>query len=415
MNVFDKAYERLTELYGGKDSTDIRILNRFYYEKKILLQCEFYMRYLELFARIRETAEKKAEHILTMGTTGASFVAYLLGATDINPLPRHEYCPVCHKVRFVDGERHPFECGHETCKCGATLISDGYDIPFDTNLKSVLSGHIQLGTSRVFFEEAKGMITEEMWDKSIVTLTSGEEISPTWFCFFGSDKDDSEEVILSDNRKLFEPFPRITLVPIDRLDRFRELEQTTGVKMRDVHRTNAMEVFLALIGGDVEGVPHMEQKAMKDLITRIKPESYDDLLGLIGYAHGVGVWTDNGERWFDDRKMPLCEIPAYCEDIYNAVCEKLSKNGLYENGIAYEVMDRARRGSYARNKVDKDTADALHTLGFESDFVFFLEKIQSMFTKAQGVAYLREAIAMMWYKIHRKDEFEKIMSGERQF
>ena len=35
--IFDKAYKKMTELYGGKNhAPDIRIINRFYDEKKIL-------------------------------------------------------------------------------------------------------------------------------------------------------------------------------------------------------------------------------------------------------------------------------------------------------------------------------------------------------------------------------------------
>jgi len=37
-------------------------------------------------------------------------------------------------------------------------------------------------------------------------------------------------------------------------------------------------------------------------------------------------------------------------------------------------------------------------LGFDMDIVYFLSEINYMFTKAHGITYLREAIAMMFYK-----------------
>ena len=43
------------------------------------------------------------------------------------------------------------------------------------------------------------------------------------------------------------------------------------------------------------------------------------------------------------------------------------------------------------------------------DFIFFLEKINYMFPKAHGVAYLREAIAMMYYKLKYNKEYNEVI------
>lgn len=92
--ILNKAYKRLLEIYGGERVTpDIGILNRFYKEKMMLNECELYTRCLGLLGEIRKAADDRGEHIFVRGTTGSSFVAYLLGATDTNPLPRHVYCP----------------------------------------------------------------------------------------------------------------------------------------------------------------------------------------------------------------------------------------------------------------------------------------------------------------------------------
>ena len=107
--LFKKAYSRLLELYSGEYSTpDIAILSRFYREKMILGESGPYMRYLDFLGRVREVASQKGERIFVRGTTGASFIAYILGATDINPLPRHEYCPHCHTTKFA-GTGSPFD------------------------------------------------------------------------------------------------------------------------------------------------------------------------------------------------------------------------------------------------------------------------------------------------------------------
>ena len=145
--LFEKAYSRLTALYSGEyHAPDARILSRFHHEKMILQESALYMRYLDFLGRLRAIAEEKGEHILVRGAAGSSFIAYLLGATDINPLPGHVYCPHCHRVEF-QGWSSPFHHTARKCSCGQELITDGHNIPFESNIKSVLSEHIQLAVA----------------------------------------------------------------------------------------------------------------------------------------------------------------------------------------------------------------------------------------------------------------------------
>ena len=101
------------------------------------------------------------------------------------------------------------------------------------------------------------------------------------------------------------------------------------------------------------------------------------------------------------------------------ISERLYKNGVYDEGLAYEVTDKTMRGYYAKTGgVDEDTMLALLELGFDIDFVNFLSKINYMFTKAHGTAYLREAIAMMFYKTNFNKEYNEIMlekAAERSY
>ena len=59
--------------------------------------------YLDFLSALVADAKKHGEHILVRGTVGSLLVSYLLGATDVNPLPTHYYCPVCKSVEFDDG------------------------------------------------------------------------------------------------------------------------------------------------------------------------------------------------------------------------------------------------------------------------------------------------------------------------
>ena len=77
------------------------------------------------------------------GSVGSSFVANLMGITEVNSLAPHYRCPKCKLSEFENSDKEPlgneYKCGFDLpdrkCpNCGTLMHKDGHDIPFQTFL-----------------------------------------------------------------------------------------------------------------------------------------------------------------------------------------------------------------------------------------------------------------------------------------
>ncbi|HNW91979.1 MAG TPA: PolC-type DNA polymerase III [bacterium] len=100
------------------------------------LQAIITNRFADLYLLAQRLVKKSNDDgylVGSRGSVGSSFVAYLCGITEVNPLAPHYRCPHCLTLEFCDAMPVGVDLPRRQCPgCGAEEIRDGYNIPFET-------------------------------------------------------------------------------------------------------------------------------------------------------------------------------------------------------------------------------------------------------------------------------------------
>lgn len=171
-DLWQKAEKRLFTIYG--DMPDISILNRFYSEKRAFSGSDVIISWARVGEICHEAAGRN-HFAVVRGTVGSCFTAYLLGATENNPLPLHYHCKKCGHTELVDsGKALPFDLLAKACTCGEVMHPDGFDIPYEMNLVNLRLPRLSIVVSSEFFSEAVRMASDYPSITVVAKANTGE-------------------------------------------------------------------------------------------------------------------------------------------------------------------------------------------------------------------------------------------------
>ena len=129
--IEQESRSALVRKYGSQP--DKAIVSRFNKELEIIKKYQKADHYYLAYLVAKRCDELGYVHSLR-GCGGSSLIAYLLGITEVNPLPPHYYCPKCGQVEYVDEYLFPSATdlnnkGKKCSHCGWKMTSDGQNSP----------------------------------------------------------------------------------------------------------------------------------------------------------------------------------------------------------------------------------------------------------------------------------------------
>ncbi len=130
--VREKTYKKAHEIYGEKLPEIIE--KRIERELDSIIKHGYAVLYL-MAERIVKKSNEDGYLVGSRGSVGSSLVAYLMGITEVNPMPPHYICPKCKKsIFFTEGEYGSgYDLPDKICDdCNEKMIKNGQDILFET-------------------------------------------------------------------------------------------------------------------------------------------------------------------------------------------------------------------------------------------------------------------------------------------
>lgn len=399
---------------------------------------------------------KDEGHIYTIrGTAGSVFVSFLLGISDVNPLPPHYYCPNCYYFEETKMAACETDLPDKKCpKCDRPLKTDGNNIPyesfmgfsgdklpdFDINVpagvRDKLIGYMKgifgeeklarAGVVSTLFDHGIDKILKEYEKTTNISFTSeqkeqirlrlngvksGEGVHPGSIMVIPKDKAFEDFTPLRKNNgilpethfcyhNLHDNILKLDVLENSPTELLERLKEKTGFDPFSID-AKGEELLEFLEASDTLGFPEFDYDFVKTVIEKTKPRNIADLIKIICFTHGTGVWVENGE-YLIEKDIPLSQIPASREDIMNdLISVGVSK------GDAYKVSEIVRKGLFTRDKVNLEEQNRIKELCRPLGYWYFdyISKIRYMFPKAHALQYVLSAARCAWFKKHYTKEF----------
>lgn len=283
----------------------------------------------------------KGNIYISRTSSSNSLVYYLIGLTNVNPLPRHTYCPKCHM--FYWGNKESNICPN----CGERLYEDGYDLPF-----ALLKNDI----NKIGFK----------FDNSC-------NIRKTY-----SSKD--YEIRLLPN-PLVELAVKLGLTQEDVTA--QNFDQEKIVKCLNMNYYSRCYLKDKLLNHQAFiGLPTLGSSILQDYLEEYKVNNFDELIDLICMMHGTNIYNSCEENLINIDKPNIKDCITSRDDLFKF----LKLNQFSDEDAAIICRETRINGSGHLSSLSETK---LKEAGVDQKYINFMKSIRYIFHKGHVVSHTK--------------------------
>lgn len=452
------CYNKAFEIYGNPLPEFVK--ERLDTELGFLKDEQFATQYL-LARKLTTFAKENGQLTTVRGAVGSTFVAFLLGISEINPLLPHYYCD-CHYFEVSNLADDGFDLPEKVCPvCNKKLRTDGHNIPYEVfmgfkgdkvpdvdlnfpgefvldvqrfmgeffgNDKVVQAGTIATvwdGIAEAYiekYEKTQNIIfsleKKENLISKIVGVKRSVGIHPGGVMVIPQNMEAQDFTPLNqtfaprstthfDFHRLHDTILKQDILGHSVLDLLLELEKQTNISIDSIDFKDP-KIYEMFRNADTDGIYEFDIDFTKNLLLVASPQNFNELVKISCLCHGTNVWTDNAEHLIKNKICKISEVIAAKDDIFNYLTSK----GM-DKYSAFRIMEMVRKGLWAKDKLSewdkKSFVEEMQNFDVPEWYIESLSKIHYMFPKAHAIAYVMNAVRLMWFKIYYPEEFKKAL------
>ncbi|MBQ7243084.1 MAG: PolC-type DNA polymerase III [Bacilli bacterium] len=196
----------------------------------------------------------------------------------------------------------------------------------------------------------------------------------------------------------------------------RYYRDLTGVKIEDIPTNDpkvlslfssekALNMHRNFLGYDTgaAALPEFGTTQGMQMLSTLRPKTFNDLIIISGLAHGTNVWAGNAEDLIKEGKS-INEIIG-CRD---EIMTYLISMGL-DSSLAFTIMEGVRKGK----KLKPNQEAEMRAHGVPDFYIDSCNKIAYLFPRGHAVAYVTMAVRVAYFKLYYPLEFYAVFFSIR--
>ena len=425
-----KCYDKAYELYGKNLSIDVK--ERLELELNSIIKNNYQNIYL-ITSEIVQKSNELGYEVGNRGGIGNSFVAYLLGIVNYNPIEYNLPFEIFAGKNYDKEPDIDLNVAKEVKEKIISYLQKKYGKEkiivvgtigtfIDITVEKIYNNYLKETGEKANLN--KNQIIENLTGiKRISGKHPGgifiipEDMDITDFC--PTELDDKNFIKTHIDYYELDNLYKFDILEHDTPTILHELEKETNTKSSNIDLTDKKVLEMFLHANDssyhisINGVPDFDINFLKKEIEVTNPQNINDLACVSALAHGSGTWIDNASNLISNENKKVNEVISNRADIYNY----LLKNGIEKN-IAFDITEFIWKGKAGNeNNVElikkwKEYKIILKKHNIPNWYIQDAEKIKYLFPKAHAIGYAINAFKIAWYKVYYPKAFYKVYFKE---